>query len=34
VWTANKEAINSIKLQLRILDSQLSREWSNPQAGA
>ena len=33
VWTANKEAINSIKLQLRILDSQLSREWSNPPYG-
>ena len=34
VYDANKDAVNSIKLQLRILDSQLSREWSNPQAGA
>ena len=28
VYKANQEAINSIKLQLRIIDSQLSREWS------
>lgn len=27
VWKANQEAINSLKLQLRILDAQLSREW-------
>lgn len=33
VYRANLEAINSIKLQLRIIDSQLSREWSSPQAG-
>ena len=33
VWKANQEAVNSIKLQLRIIDSQLSREWSTPQAG-
>ena len=32
VWTANKEAINSIKLQLRLLDAQIGREWSTPQA--
>lgn len=28
VYKANQEAINSIKLQLRIIDSQLNREWS------
>lgn len=33
VWKANQEAVNSIKLQLRLLDSQLQREWSTPQAG-
>ena len=27
VYKANIEAINSIKLQLRLLDAQLSREW-------
>jgi len=29
VFIANKEAINSIKLQLRLIDGQLSREWTN-----
>ena len=33
VYKANLEAINSIKLQLRLLDAQISREWSTPQAG-
>lgn len=33
VYKANQEAINSIKLQLRLLDNQVSREWSTPQAG-
>jgi len=28
VYNANQESINSIKLQLRILESQLNREWS------
>lgn len=32
-YKANMEAINSIKLQLRLLDAQLSREWSTPQSG-
>lgn len=33
IWTANKEAINSLKLQLRLLDAQLGREWGHdPQA--
>lgn len=27
VYQANLEAINSIKLKLRILENQLSREW-------
>lgn len=27
VYRANMEAINSIKLQLRLIDAQLSREW-------
>ena len=30
VYKANLEAINSIKLQIRILDAQLSREWGTP----
>lgn len=30
VYTANKEAINSIKLQLRLIDAQLGREWAAP----
>ena len=29
IQTANKEAINSIKLQIRIIDNQISREWGN-----
>ena len=33
VYTANKEAINSCKLQLRLIEGQLGREWSTPQAG-
>ena len=28
VYKANMEAVNSIKLQLRILNDQLAREWS------
>lgn len=32
VYKANLEAINSIKLQLRIINEQLGREWHNPQA--
>lgn len=33
VYTANKEAINSCKLQLRLIEGQLQREWTTPQAG-
>lgn len=29
VYKANLEAINSIKLQIRLLDNQLSREWGS-----
>ncbi len=29
VWKANQEAINSIKLQMRLIESQLNREWGN-----
>ena len=31
-YKANQEAINSVKLQIRILDSQITREWGNPNA--
>ena len=27
VYKANQEAINSVKLQLRLIESQISREW-------
>ncbi len=30
VYKANIEAINSIKLQMRLIESQLQREWGNP----
>ncbi len=30
VYKANQEAINSIKLQMRIIEGQLNREYSNP----
>ena len=29
IYQANQESINSIKLQLRLLEAQLNREWSN-----
>lgn len=29
VYTANLEAINSLKLQMRLIEAQLSREWSS-----
>ena len=28
IYQANQEAINSIKLQIRVIENQLSREWS------
>ena len=30
---ANKEAVMSYKLQLRLVEDQIQREWSSPQAG-
>lgn len=30
VYKANLEAINSIKLQLRLIEGQIQREWGNP----
>ena len=33
VYKANLEAINTIKLQMRLIENQLSREWSAPQNG-
>lgn len=29
-YEANQDAINGLKLQMRLLDSQISREWSTP----
>lgn len=31
VYKANQEAINSLKLQMRLIESQLQREWVNTQ---
>ena len=28
IYKANQESINSIKLQIRIIESQIEREWS------
>lgn len=28
IYQENQEAINSIKLQIRVIENQLSREWS------
>lgn len=33
VYKANTEAINAIKLEIRIINEQLSREISNPNVG-
>lgn len=33
VYKANQEAINSIKLQLRLIEGQLSREWGQAKNG-
>lgn len=30
VWIANKEAIQSIKLQMRLIEAQIEREYSRP----
>ena len=29
IYKANQEAINSIKLQIRVIEGQIGREWSN-----
>ncbi len=29
VYQANQEAINSIKLQIRVIEGQLNREWNS-----
>lgn len=29
IYEANKEAINTLKLQIRLIEAQLSREWVN-----
>lgn len=29
MYEANKEHINTVKLQLRLLENQVSREWNN-----
>lgn len=29
VYTANLEAINAIKLEMRLIESQIQREWGN-----
>lgn len=29
IYLANQEAINSIKLQIRVMEGQLNREWGN-----
>lgn len=34
VWTANKEAIQAIKLEIRIINEQLSREWGQAGTGS
>lgn len=33
LYDANKDAINAIKLELRLIESQIEREYSTPQAG-
>lgn len=30
IYKANQESINSLKLQIKIIESQISREWSTP----
>ena len=34
VWTANKEAINALKLEIRIINEQLAREWGQAGMGS
>jgi hypothetical protein len=30
VYKANQEAINAIKLEMRLIENQMQREWSSP----
>ena len=32
VYQANKDAINAIKLELRLIENQIQREWGTPPA--
>jgi DNA replication protein DnaD len=32
VYDANKDAVNATKLEMRIIEAQIGREWSDPQA--
>lgn len=34
IYDANKESINVLKLQIRILDNQISREWGGSGTGS
>ena len=29
IYNANKEAINTLKLQIRIVQNQIDKEWAN-----
>lgn len=33
IYKANQDAVNAIKLELRLIEAQLQREWATPQAG-
>lgn len=33
VYNANKDAVNAIKLEMRIIENQIAREYATPQAG-
>lgn len=33
IYKANQEAVMSLKLQIRVLDNQISREYGNPNVG-
>lgn len=32
-YDANKDALNAIKLEIRVIENQIAREYSTPQAG-
>lgn len=33
IYKANQDAVNAIKLELRLIEAQIQREYSTPQAG-